>query len=159
MKDRIAKIIREEGLSAAKFADEIGVQASSISHILSGRNNPSLDFLIKTIERFRGINVEWLLLGKGDMYKSSSKNEPVRRIESLNAEPDLFSAVQTPNKSNDVTNKENQPMENPELKDLNQNMDNLIDEVITTNPNTSKPIDKIVILFKDKSFDVYRSNE
>jgi len=69
MKDRISKILRLEGMTAAKLAEEIGVQASGISHILSGRNNPSTDFLIKILDRFRGINAEWLLTGKGNMYK------------------------------------------------------------------------------------------
>ncbi|HQL70889.1 MAG TPA: helix-turn-helix transcriptional regulator, partial [Bacteroidales bacterium] len=72
MKDRIAKILQEEGLTGARFADEIGVQASSVSHILSGRNNPGTDFLIKILERYRGINPEWLLMGKGEMYKTAS---------------------------------------------------------------------------------------
>jgi len=76
MKDRISKIIAEEGLTAARFADEIGVQASGVSHILSGRNNPSTDFLIKVLERYRAISSDWLLLGKGEMYKSQNPVTP-----------------------------------------------------------------------------------
>lgn len=71
MKEQILKIIEAEGLTPAKFADEIGVQRSSISHIISGRNKPSYDFIMKIIDRFRGINAEWLLTGKGSMIKSS----------------------------------------------------------------------------------------
>ncbi len=73
MKDQIYKIMEAEGLSPAKFADEIGVQRSSISHIISGRNKPSYDFIIKILGRFSGINAEWLLTGKGSMIKSSGK--------------------------------------------------------------------------------------
>jgi transcriptional regulator with XRE-family HTH domain len=69
MKDQLNKLMEAEGLSPAKFADEIGVQRSSISHILSGRNKPSYDFLIKILNRFKGINAEWLLTGKGNMIK------------------------------------------------------------------------------------------
>jgi transcriptional regulator with XRE-family HTH domain len=81
MKDQILKIIEAEGLTPAKFADEIGVQRSSISHIISGRNKPSYDFIIKIIDRFRGINTEWLLTGKGSMIKSSEmENNPKKTL-------------------------------------------------------------------------------
>ena len=71
MKDQLIKLMEAEGMSPSKFADEIGVQRSSISHILSGRNKPSYDFLSKILNRFSGINAEWLLTGKGSMIKGS----------------------------------------------------------------------------------------
>ena len=79
MKEQIHKIIEAEGLTPAKFADEIGVQRSSISHIISGRNKPSYDLIMKIIERFRGINAEWLLTGKGSMIKSSESEENAQK--------------------------------------------------------------------------------
>jgi transcriptional regulator with XRE-family HTH domain len=71
MKNQINKIMETEGLTPARFADEIGVQRSSISHIISGRNKPSYDFIVKILNRFSGINADWLLTGKGNMIKSS----------------------------------------------------------------------------------------
>ncbi|MBN2522996.1 MAG: helix-turn-helix transcriptional regulator [Bacteroidales bacterium] len=71
MKDQIIKLMEAEGLTPAKFADEIGVQRSSISHIISGRNKPSYDFIIKIMKRFSGLNTEWLLTGRGSMIKSN----------------------------------------------------------------------------------------
>lgn len=71
MKDQILKIIDAESLTPARFADEIGVQRSSISHLLSGRNKPSYDFILKILNRFSGINAEWLITGKGSMIKAS----------------------------------------------------------------------------------------
>lgn len=68
MKSRIEKILRDKHISSAKFADETGVQRSSVSQILSGRNKPSLDFIRKMLIRFSDINPEWLLLGRGEMY-------------------------------------------------------------------------------------------
>ncbi|MDP4223940.1 MAG: helix-turn-helix transcriptional regulator, partial [Bacteroidota bacterium] len=50
----------------------IGVQPSGISHILSGRNKPSLDFVLKMLERYPFISTEWLLFGKGSMYSEPS---------------------------------------------------------------------------------------
>ena len=72
MNSRIQKIIEEEGLSISKFADEIGVQQSSVSHILSGRNKPSLDFINKLLNRYREINANWLITGCGEMYKTNN---------------------------------------------------------------------------------------
>lgn len=69
MTDRITLLIKAKNLSAAQFADEIGVQRSSISHLMSGRNKPSLDLIQKTLQRFPEVSTEWLLLGKGEMVR------------------------------------------------------------------------------------------
>ncbi len=73
MRDRILHFLTQENLSSAKFADEIDVQRSSVSHILSGRNNPSFDFIQKILRRFELINAEWLILGRGEMFKSQQQ--------------------------------------------------------------------------------------
>lgn len=69
MKERLIQLLDLEQLSPSKFADLIGVQRSSISHVLSGRNKPSFDFLQKTLKAFPGLNASWLLLGEGTMYE------------------------------------------------------------------------------------------
>lgn len=69
MTDRISLLIKAKNLSAAQFADEIGVQRSSISHLMSGRNKPSLDLIQKTLQRFPEVSTEWLLFGKGEMVR------------------------------------------------------------------------------------------
>lgn len=71
MKDRIIEFLRSENKSSAQLAEEIGVQPSGISHILSGRNKPSLDFVLKMLEKYNFLSTEWLLFGKGLMYKDS----------------------------------------------------------------------------------------
>lgn len=63
-------------LSASLFADKIGVQRSSISHILSGRNKPSLDFVLKITSVFDDVDIHWLLNGKGSFPKNTSNNTP-----------------------------------------------------------------------------------
>lgn len=70
--NRIKKIIDYYGLSASNFADKIGVQRSSISHILSGRNKPSLDFILKITSTFEDVDIHWLLNGKGFFPKKST---------------------------------------------------------------------------------------
>ena len=62
--ERIKRIISDSGLSNSSFADKIGVPRSSISHILSGRNNPSLDLIIKILRNFDDINADFLLKGE-----------------------------------------------------------------------------------------------
>ena len=61
--DRVKKIISANGLTNSSFADKIGVPRSSISHMLSGRNNPSLDLIIKILQSFDGISANYLLSG------------------------------------------------------------------------------------------------
>ncbi len=72
MKDRLEKFIKTEGLTPSRFAEIMGVQPSSISHILGGRNKPSFDFIEKMLQRFPKLNPDWLLLGKGTIYRSYS---------------------------------------------------------------------------------------
>lgn len=62
---RLDKLMRYYDLSSAAFADKIKVQRSSISHLLSGRNKPSLEFVLKVIKTFPEVNLYWLLNGKG----------------------------------------------------------------------------------------------
>ena len=69
---RLKEMIKHHQLSASQFADSIGVQRSSISHILSGRNKPSLDFILKVTNTYTDVDIYWLLNGKGSFPKSSS---------------------------------------------------------------------------------------
>lgn len=68
MENRIQKIIDEQALSLNAFAKEIGVNRSTVSHILTGRNKPSVEVLQKILKRFPAISSDWLLLGNGGMY-------------------------------------------------------------------------------------------
>lgn len=70
MKDRIAHIIRAKNLTAAEFAMRLGIQPSNVSHLLAGRNNPSLEFVKKLKETFPEYNLNWIVLGKGPITVS-----------------------------------------------------------------------------------------
>lgn len=74
--NRLKTIIDYYGLSPSLFADKIGMQRSSISHLLNGRNRPSLDFVMKVIKTFPEVNIYWLLNGKG-AFPSQAKKEAV----------------------------------------------------------------------------------
>lgn len=71
MINRINLILRAKNITARQFAEEIGIQPSGMSHILGGRNNPSLEFVNKVLRRYPEIDANWLLLGRGEMYRSS----------------------------------------------------------------------------------------
>jgi transcriptional regulator with XRE-family HTH domain len=72
MKERIIEFLKRENKSSAQFALEIGVQPSSISHIISGRNNPSLDFIMKMLSKYSDLSADWLLFGKGQMSRETT---------------------------------------------------------------------------------------
>lgn len=99
LNERISKIIEYSNLTPSEFADEIDVQRSSISHITSGRNKPSLEFIIKIKSRFPELLWDWLVTGEGEMLKSES---PATEIQEKNTEeekvqptplPDLFTMM------------------------------------------------------------------
>lgn len=99
MINRINLILRAKNITAKQFAEEIGIQPSGMSHIMSGRNNPSLEFVSKVIRRYPEIDANWLLMGKGEMYASGTTpvSQPQTAAsspslgEQLDSEPTLFS--------------------------------------------------------------------
>jgi transcriptional regulator with XRE-family HTH domain len=140
MKDRILKFLAQEGLSATKFADEIGVQRSSVSHILSGRNNPSFEFIQKILSRYKSINAEWLMLGTGNMFKKAEQMnlfaQPVT-APTVIPQPNLFQQV-TEKISSGEAGKKEPPLPEPEI-------------------SPSRKIDKILIFYSDKTFEEFLS--
>lgn len=158
MRERLQKFINSEQLSPTRFADEIGVQRSGISHILAGRNNPSFDVIQKILSRFRNLNAEWLLLGTGNMYKTLRQGSLFDQPESL--------ASQITQKSGDLS-KESDPInakisgnytENvPENTSHNSStpiMDKDLGQIIQS-VKDNKQVVRIIVLYADKSFDTY----
>jgi len=83
MKDRIAHIIRAKNLTAAEFAQQLGIQPSNVSHLLAGRNNPSLEFVKKLKETFPEYNLDWVVLGNGPMTVSAPFVDPKSDFETV----------------------------------------------------------------------------
>lgn len=96
LNERISKIIEYSELSSSEFADAIDVQRSNISHITSGRNKPSLDFLIKIKERFPEIQWDWLIKGEGEMLIKPDPEIIVEK-QTPTSLPDLFSLIDDEN--------------------------------------------------------------
>ena len=90
--ERITKVLEYSGFSASEFADEIDVQRSSISHIISGRNKPSLEFVTKIKNRFPELSWDWIILGTGEMKQTDSPF-PISEKQEENSTPDLFTLI------------------------------------------------------------------
>jgi len=137
--NRLQVIFDHYGLSASAFAEKMGVGRSSISHIVSGRNKPSLDFVLHILNNFEEVSFDWLILGKGNFPKNNIQTSP----------PTLF--------ENQVTEKE-QPITNqntsPQLSLANEG--SIINEAPLKTTN-SVAIDRIVIFYSDNSFKEYKN--
>ena len=77
--NRLQKIFEYYDLNASAFADKIDVGRASISHLLSGRNKPSLDFVMRVVKTFPEVELYWLLNGKGEFPKEDSKPDIVEK--------------------------------------------------------------------------------
>lgn len=77
---RLREVMEYYGESASSFAEKIGAQRSSISHILSGRNKPSLDFVLKVLSSFPEVDLYWLLNGDGKFPKTKTPSSPKEHV-------------------------------------------------------------------------------
>jgi len=119
-------------LTASALADEIDFNRSTISHLISGRNKPSLEFVMKLLQKFPEVNWDWLVLGRGSFPSVTSENEQ-KKVPPVKSE---IPKATTPNLFSEVS------------------------EQITAAPKTDIPsqiIDRIVIFYKNGSFKVYEN--
>ena len=82
IQERLQLVLKMHNLTPSSFADQIGVQRSNISHVLSGRNKPSLDFLEKILLNFPRVNAHWLVTGE-------SPKEQIAEVSELKSSADL----------------------------------------------------------------------
>lgn len=138
---RLETILDYYGLNASSFADKIGVQRSSMSHLLSGRNKPSLDFVMKILEVFPDVDLYWILVGKGSFPKNHDENlqipeSPTPISSNENVGTDLFSSIE----KNEEEKREIKKVS--PSKNVNINFED--DE-----------IEKIVLFYKNGTFKAY----
>ncbi|MEI8046395.1 MAG: helix-turn-helix transcriptional regulator [Bacteroidota bacterium] len=147
MKDRIILLIKAKNLTAAQFADQIGVQKSSISHIISGRNNASLDFIQKILLTYPEVNMDWLLFGKGPIFKGSETIVNANSDKTLSsvsppvsAPVDLFSEF-VPGTSPDFRKENNFIPE--QTSDESIPKDTIIEKTVLAEPENKNPVSDI----------------
>jgi transcriptional regulator with XRE-family HTH domain len=158
IKDRLKKIIESENLTSSAFADIIGVQRSSISHILSGRNKPGLDFIQKILTAFPKYRAEWLIMGAENIYK-----EPLQAtlFDTITQNSDI-EQVEVDDKASQNEKKqieEKNPITgNNNINESIETKDNKIefeDNQAKNDNNRQKKAIKIVIFYSDKTFSEY----
>ncbi|MDE6494282.1 MAG: helix-turn-helix domain-containing protein [Bacteroidales bacterium] len=93
---RIELLIQSQNLTSSQFADKIGIQRSGLSHILSGRNNPSLDFVQKVLAAFPDLNPRWFLQGKEKMYVNLAGEKLSASMPAFSPVPPAFPDIPAP---------------------------------------------------------------
>ncbi|CAN1500485.1 Cro/C1-type helix-turn-helix domain [Flavobacteriaceae bacterium] len=148
---RLEILLDYYSLNASAFADKIGVQRSSLSHLLSGRNKPSLDFILKILEVFPDVDLYWILNGKGNFPKNSDGNRTGIIAEKIISAP-------TPIPQNQIAENLFSPAAIPVVKNPLENIKTILNEN-TTISTSSNEIDKIVIFYKNGTFKDYKPSE
>ena len=146
MKDRIRLIMEKENLTPAKFADSLDINRAVISHILNGRNNPSLDVVTKILEVMDYINPDWLIKGSGNIYKSGVD------MESRQTEPDLFLQENENHDQSADKIKQSQGFEFKDSINVSQSIDNKPFEVVK---KYDRKITQIIIYYNDNTFEKF----
>lgn len=143
IKDRLAHIIRAKNLTATQFAEMMQIQPSNVSHLLSGRNKPSLDFLMKLKEIFPEYSFDWIILGKKPITISERQNA-VKENSENESEQILHTDITETNDFIGLFDSVNEkPLESKEIVD---------DSV---NESFSKKVRQIIYVYEDHTFEIY----
>ncbi|MCT2564283.1 helix-turn-helix transcriptional regulator [Chryseobacterium herbae] len=174
LNERISKVIEYSNLSPSEFADEIDVQRSSISHITSGRNKPSLEFIIKIKSSFPEILWDWLVNGEGEMLKSelpevelsaeekaeNGKGKPtplpdlftmMKDDEDFGAEEEIEAVKESPRESF-IPPQYKTPENISDSQRLENSTEKILDQVIG---NQSNKIKRIVLFYENGKFESF----
>jgi transcriptional regulator with XRE-family HTH domain len=149
MEKQLNELMAFYGLTSAQFADKIGVQRSSISHILSGRNKPSYDFLQKITNAFKNVDANWLLNGTGTIEKKLEKAIIVPKEQDLfsqqlsSPESETKKIISEGSESNKIV--ENKP------SNITQNT---INQGIITEFTNVNNVKQIILIFENNTFEI-----
>ena len=149
MREKLLKLMKSEKLSSSRLAEILEIQPSSISHILSGRNKPSYDFLVKILRRFPTLNPDWLLLDAEQMYRSNEELD--RRINDTNTQSSQTtgSAEKMIVNSKIALNPKNESSQNS----TNRPIENIA--AVANIATDGRTIERVIVLYTDKSFEAY----
>jgi len=149
---KIELLIQAKKLSASQFADTLGIPRSSISHILSGRNKPSLDVVQKILIAFPEIPAEELLVDKRDL--SIAVSAPKVVAAPITAIPSLFDAVIPSEPESPVNNLAEQTIVQSNLRRPRESSQKASQPVAAAAPTThlAKKIERVLIFYTDGTF-------
>lgn len=145
MVERITQIMKREGLTPSKFAETIGIQRAAMSHILNGRNNVSLDVLMKILKRFTYIDSDWLLFGKGEMERGQ-----------IPVQADLFSSMPLSPVEKTVPPENHQETKSETF--VNSPKTPVVETIIQKEIQAKK-INKIMVFYSDDTFETFISEK
>lgn len=157
---RLNDILAHFELTPSQFADLTGIQRSNFSHIISERNKPSLDFVLKIIETFPTLNLYWLLLGKGSMFQQkSTTEETISALPPTASEPQKETIETEKHTQEFIAAEESRPVEN--VKEIHAPDIDLPSESAKYG-NLSSPVsndapEEIILFYKDGTFKSFRS--
>lgn len=152
IKDRIKIIMERENMASGAFAESIGIQQSTLSHILNGRNNPSLDVIMKIHQRYNDIKLEWLLYGQGNM----SSEQVHSNVTAGDYIPSLFDenpVIQT-GEPGESKNRKEMGLENSQ-----NNHKEIVKQEIRYIEKPSRKITEIRIFFDDNTYETFRGEK
>lgn len=141
MKEKLEHLLREKQLTATSLARLLEIQPSGISHIMSGRNKPSFDFVVKILRAFPTINPDWLLLGSDQMYRDGVTSPIASSDNDALEDASLFDAA----KNIEMSEGENLS-ENELPSDFHQ---------VQISSTPSRRIERVIVLYADRSFESY----
>jgi hypothetical protein len=143
-------------LTPSAFADKLQLGRAVISHILNGRNNPSLDVVTRIWSKMDYFNPDWLITGTGQMYKpEDNKGTTTHQPTVTQKQPDLFSQNNT-----SPSNIRREPEDCKEIiveQPQNISGDPVEDGVIYPKLPERK-ISRIIIYYTDNTFETFDSN-
>lgn len=143
MNTRLKQFLAAENISQAQFADTIKVVRASVSHVLAGRNNPSYDFIKAIMENYPSLNIEWLMQGKGKMYKDQSARLEVADVIEARPENTIESGLLFNDFPEDIQETKDNFKSTNEINDLGNMAQSIAKQ---------RNISKIIVLFDDGSF-------
>lgn len=159
--------MESEDMTPARFADNLNIGRAVISHILNGRNNPSLEVITRILSNMPRINSDWLLTGIGSMYKASSNGNssqsPANTNDYIpkateNVFPDLFAQQPSENPINtSARTVKNEYDKQEELNSPVNNAQEIVNEKIIYRESPSKKIRQIIIYYTDNTFETFIS--
>ncbi|NDW09058.1 XRE family transcriptional regulator [Dysgonomonas sp. 520] len=170
MTDRIKQIMEAERVTPAQFADNLGIGRAIVSHIQNGRNKPSLDVITKILTKMPQINSEWLLTGKGSMYKTKTGDDQTISTSSTSSFPDLFSQPYSDNRAEKpdevLENSVNTAKSADNVEYEKETQDNMppiqqhlsVNEKIIYKEAPVKKIRQIIIYYTDNTFETFASH-
>ncbi len=153
IKDRIKIIMEKENLTPRVFAENIGIQQSTLSHILNDRNKPSLEVVMKVHQAYSYVNLEWLLYGKGEMVASSEDVSIETPAGRKDYQRSLFDENAI-NLSGDSLAQENRKQK--ALEDLKIIHKDIVKQEVRYVEKPIRKITEIRVFFDDNTYEIFK---